>query len=183
MSRRAQENLIAIAFLIVFLGVIVLCLDFGVRARKVPLPVAVFGLTLIAIQLVWQNLRSTEELKVDLLEVMTRREKRETVPAAGAAAPPAAAEPAPVLPRPAWRREAGAYGIIAALLALVLLIGPMPAIFVFTGGYFFLSKHYSWQKGLIYTTVFTVVVYLLFVTVLQIQLYHGVLEPLVERYR
>jgi len=31
--------------------------------------------------------------------------------------------------------------------------------------------------------LFTLVVYLLFVTALQIQLYHGVLAPLVERYR
>ena len=182
MSRRVQENLIAIAFLIVFVGVIVLCLDFGVRARKVPLPVAVFGLTLIVIQIIWQNLRSTEELKVDLLEVLARRGEQEIVPEKNAGAP-VAAEPAPNSRRPSWHREAGAYGIVTALLAMVLLIGPMPAIFVFTGGYFFLSKHYSWLKGLIYTTVFTVVVYLLFVTALQIQLYHGVLAPLVERFR
>lgn len=181
MSRRVQENLIALAILIVFLGVIVLCLDFGVRARKVPLPVAVFGLTLIVIQIIWQNLRPTQELKVDLLEVLARREKPEIVPAMNAGAP-VAAEPAPDLQRPSWRREAGAYGIVAALLALVLLVGPMPAIFVFTGAYFLLSKHYSWQRGLIYTTVFTVVVYLLFVTALQIQLYHGVLTPWVERF-
>jgi hypothetical protein len=182
MSRRVQENLIAIAFLIVFLGVIVLCLDFGVRARKVPLPVAVFGLILIVIQIVWQNLRSTEDLQVDLLKVLTRREEREIVPEEGAGAP-VAADSAPNSQRPSWRREAGAYGIIAALLAMVLLFGPIPAIFVFTGGYFILSKHYSWRKGLIYTTVFTVVVYLVFVTALQIQLYHGVLAPLVERFR
>lgn len=182
MSRRVQENLIAIAFLIVFLGVIVLCLDFGVRARKVPLPVAVFGLTLIVIQIIWQNLRSTEELKVDLLEVLARREEKAIVPEKNAGAP-VAAESAPNSQRPSWHREAGAYGIVAALLALVLLIGPIPAIFVFTGGYFLFSKHYSWLKDLIYTTVFTAVVYLLFVTALQIQLYHGVLTPLVERFR
>lgn len=182
MSRRVQENLIAIAFLIVFLGVIVLCLDFGVRARKVPLPVAVFGLILIVIQIIWQNLRSTEELKVDLLEVLARREEQGIVPEKNAGAP-VAAEPAPNLQRPLWQREAGAYGIVAVLLAMVLLIGPMPAIFVFTGGYFLLSKHYSWRKGLIYTIVFTAVAYLLFVTALQLQLYHGILAPLVERFR
>ena len=66
---------------------------------------------------------------------------------------------------------------------MVLLFGPIPAVFVFTGGYFLLSKHYSWRRGLIYTAVFTAVVYLLFVTALQIQLYHGVLAPLVERFR
>lgn len=181
MSRRVQENLIAIAILLVFVGVIVLCLDFGARARKVPMPVAVFGLILIVIQIVWQNLRSTEELKVDLLEVLARRDAQEIVPAPNAGAP-VASESALSLQRPAWQREAGAYGIIAALLALVLLIGPIPAIFVFTGGYFVLTKHYSWRKGLFYTSAFTVVVYLLFVTALQIQLYHGVLTPLVERF-
>jgi hypothetical protein len=35
---------------------------------------------------------------------------------------------------------------------------------------------------LIYTTIFTAAIYLLFVAALQIQPYHGLLAPLVERF-
>jgi hypothetical protein len=182
MSRRTQENLIAIAFLIVFVGVIVLCLNYGVRARKVPLPVAIFGLVLIVIQIIWQNLRSTGDLQVDLLEVLTQREDKEGA-SGKTAGEPVAVGSAPNAQRPSWRQEALAFGIVGVMLTLFLLLGPIPAIFVFTGGYFLLSRHYSWRRGLVYTVVFTAAVYLLFVVALEIQLYHGILEPLVERFR
>ena len=41
MSRRTQENLIALAFLAVFIGVIVMSLDYGPRARMIPLTTCV----------------------------------------------------------------------------------------------------------------------------------------------
>ena len=47
MSRRTQENLIALAFLAVFIGVIVMSLGYGPRARMIPLPLASFGVILI----------------------------------------------------------------------------------------------------------------------------------------
>ncbi len=181
MTRRTQENLMALAILAVFIGVIVMTLGYGPRARMVPLPVALFGLVLLVVQIIWQNLRSAEELQVDLLEVLTRRKEQEG--AAEKTGESAGGRGEPRESRPAWRREANAFGIVAALLGLVLLFGPIPAIFLFTGGYFLLSRHYSWLKGFIYTATFTAAVYLLFVVALEVQLYHGVLEPLVERFR
>jgi hypothetical protein len=61
---------------------------------------------------------------------------------------------------------------------MVILAGPVPAIFVFTGGYFMLSGHYTWRRSLVYTAIFTVVIYLLFAVALDVQLYHGLFEPL-----
>lgn len=181
MSRRAQENLIAVMILIVFVGIIALCMDFGPRARMVPLPLAIFGLILIGAQIIWQNLRSAGELKVDLLEVLTGKTEEQSV--SGTADVSSTEEVAPADRRPRWRREVAANGIVALFLGLILLFGPIPAVFIFTGGYLFLSKHYPWFKGLVYTFVFTAVIYLLFVTTLEIQLYHGILEPLVDRFR
>jgi len=171
MSRRAQENIAAAVILAVFAGVIVLSLDFGPRARMIPLPLAIFGVVLTVVQLLWQNLRSTEELQIELIAV-TRPVKVE----APAAKPVQDA-------RPSWRKEAAAYGIVALLLALVLGLGPIPAVFLFTAGYFVLTRHYSWLTGLIYTVLFTLSVYLLFFVVLQIQPYHGLLEPLIARFQ
>lgn len=176
MSRRTQENLIAVVVVIVFIGVIVTSLDFGPRARMIPLPLAAFGLILIVAQIIWQNLRSGGELKVDILEVLTKKTEEESIPeGAGSSAVKAGG--------PRWRREATAIGIVALFLGLILLLGPIPAVFLFTGGYLLISRHYSWFKGLLYTAVFTAALYLLFVTALEIQLYHGILEPLVNRFR
>lgn len=174
MSRRTQENIMAGAILCVFIGVIVMSLDYGPRARMIPLPLATFGVILIVIQLVWQNLRSTDELQMDMLQMLTQRAEQQSAekPEEGGGKR-----------KSSWRRELTALAIVAALVTLILLIGPIPAVFAFTGAYFLLSRYYSWFKGLVYTTAFTVAIYLLFVVALEVQLYHGLLEPLVERFR
>jgi len=171
MSRRVQDNLVAVALLALFAGVIWLCQDFGPRARMIPLPLAIFGLILTAIQIIWQNVGSTDELRMDMIEVPA---PDSTVAQSGpvAATRPAAQRGA------SWREEAGALGIVAVLLALVLLLGPIPAVFLFTGGYFLITRHYSLRAGVIYTAVFTAATYLLFFVALEIQPYHGILAPL-----
>ncbi len=179
-SRRAQENLAVIALAAVFVGVIVMSLDYGPRARMVPLPVATFGLVLALIQLVWQNLRSSEDLHVDIFASMTRRAERS---AAEQPQEPEGARAQPQARRPRWQRELAAYGVVAALVGLIFLVGPIAAVFVFSAGYFLGVSRYSWRRGLVYTIALTAGVYLLFVVALDIQLYHGVLEPLVERLR
>lgn len=179
MSRRVQENLIAAVMVMMFIGVIIMCLDYGPRARMVPLPLAIFGLIMMVAQIVWQNLRSTQELHVDLLEVLTRNKAKNNVP--GQDGEPITEEAVTADRGPLWRLEANAFGIVMAFLGLIMLLGPITAVFLFTGGYFVISKHYSWRKGLVYTVVFTATVYLLFVVALEIQLYHGVLEPLIRR--
>jgi len=180
MSRKLQENLVVGLIILVLLGVIYLSLGYGPRARMVPIPVAAFGLVLAVVQLVWQNLRSTDELYVDLLEVLTRRGDGGQV--LGPMADTPAADPKRAAPR-LWPKEIAALGLVLGFLGLVLLIGPIPSIFIFTGGYFLVSRHYPWPKALGYTFVFTIAVYLLFVVALEIQLYHGVIEPLVEYSR
>ena len=174
MSRRAQENLVAAVILCVFIAVIAMSLEYGPRARMIPLPLAIFGIILIVLQMIWQNLRAGDDLHMDLLQTLTRRAEQAGTAAAGEGGAKS---------RSSWRREMTALGIVAALVGLILLVGPIPAVFLFTGAYFMLSRHYSWPKGLVYTVVFTGVVYLLFVIALEVQLYHGMLEPLVEWLR
>src|SRR5688572_15532031 len=168
MSRRACENLVAVILLCVFASVIYLSQDFGPRARMIPLPLAIFGIILTLIQLVWQNLGSTDALQMEMISVAERQI--------------AAVTPEAPVPQKlgGWKREAGAFGIVALLLAMVLLIGPFPAVFLFTAGYFVLSRQYSWKAGLVYTFIFTACVYLLFGVALGIQPYHGLLAPLLD---
>jgi hypothetical protein len=172
-SRRTQENLAALLILAVLIGVIYLSFDYGPRARMVPLPVAILGVILVVIQLVWQNVRARNDLQVDLLRVITKQGENEIAPA-----PAAGGEEAVV---PTRGREAKAFAMVAIFLALVLLAGPIPAAALFTFGYFVMSGHYRWGKAAIYTALFTGAIYLLFVVALDVQLYHGVLESLVHR--
>jgi hypothetical protein len=173
MSRRTQENLAALVFLAIFIVVIVLSLDFGPRARMIPLPLASLGVVLALVQLVWQNLGSTDTLKMDMIRV----EKPQGIEAP---APDAAA--AEEHTAPSARRRAAAYGIVAGLLALTLAVGPMPAVFVFTLGYFLVTRYYSPLRAFVYTCLFTAAVYLLFFALLEINPYHGLLAPLIARF-
>jgi len=168
MSRHAQENLASVLLLAVFAGVIVLCQDFGPRARMIPLPLAVFGIVLTLIQMAWHNLGSTEELQMDMIAV-----EAPDVPADGA---PAVQQNRPS--GPAWLREARAYGMIGLLLLLIHLVGVMPSAFIFTAGYFIVTRYCSWPLSLVYAAMLTLSLYLLFVVALEMQPYHGLLAPL-----
>jgi hypothetical protein len=176
MSRRTEENVVAVIVLAVFAAVIVMSLGYGPRARLVPIPVAVIGIILTVIQLAWQNLRAAEDLHIDLLEVLTKGggkpEAREPDKDAAKARERVAAQEK--------RRELRAFMLVLGLTGAVVLLGPMPSILLLTIGYFTLSRHYSPARSAVYGALFTLAVYLLFVVALQIQLYHGVLQPLVD---
>lgn len=175
MSRRTQENIVVAVCFAIFIGAIVLSLDFGPRARMIPLPLATFGVILALVQLVWQNVGSTDALKMDMIRV---EKHRGTPPASEEAMQEAKAQEA----APSLRRRASAYGIVAALLALILAIGPLPAVFVFTLGYFLVTRYYTPWMALVYTSLFTGALYALFFVVLQITPYHGLLAPLIARF-
>ena len=165
MSRHAQENLASILLLAFFAGVIVLCQDFGPRARMIPQPLAGFGIALTLIQMAWHNFGSTAELQMDMISVQ-------------APAIPVAEMPATPVKKPSWQREATAYGMVGVLLTLTFATGVMPAAFLFTAGYFMVTRYCSWQLSLVYAAVLTGSLYLLFVVALQMQPYHGLLAPL-----
>jgi hypothetical protein len=176
MNRRVQENVVAMVFLAIFIGVIVLSLDFGPRARMIPLPLATLGVILALIQLVWQNLGSTDALRMDMIRV----EKPTGAPAEPEAEASRAGQT--TAPEPTLRKRAGAYGIVAGLLGMILAFGPVPAVFVFTLGYFLVTRYYTSLLALVYAAVFTSAIHLLFFVVLEVNPYHGLLAPLVARF-
>jgi hypothetical protein len=166
MTRGTQENMISVLLLAVFGGVLWLCQDFGPRARLIPQPLAVFGIALTLIQLVWHNMG------------------RDTAPAMEMISVDAGAIPGDGEGRPREERtqeqlgrwgEAGAFCIVALLLALVFTTGIFPAVFLFTAGYLVLSGYCTPFRGLAYSVVMTLAIYLLFVGGLEMQPYHGLL--------
>jgi Tripartite tricarboxylate transporter TctB family len=179
MSRRLQENLVAAFLLLLFTAVLVMSFDYGPRARLVPVPIAIIGIVLTLAQLVWQNLRGADELHVDVLELVAGRDgsnrreaarrevaQSETGGAAGQHAPGA---------------QARAFAIVAVLLALFLLLGPVPAMFLFSAGYFLLTGE-SWVRGLLYAFLCAGSLYLVFGYTLQVQLNRGLAAPWIGQY-
>jgi len=166
-SRHAQENLVSVLLLALFAGVIVLCQDFGPRSRMIPLPLAVFGILLTLLQLAWHNFASPDDLQMDMLSVQAPEAK------AGDAPPPEKKKP------PLWR-EFAAYGMVGLLLVLIFVTGVIPAAFLFTAGYFMVTRYCSWWRSLAYAAILTVSLYLLFVVALEMQPYHGLLAPLFQ---
>lgn len=173
MSRRAQENLIAGILLAGFIGVIVLSLDYSPRSRLVPLPMAVLGALLVTIQLVWQNLRSVDELQVDVLEFLTGHARTERSEAAGGDNGSKTTQA---------MKNVIAFAMVAALLAAFLLLGPIPAIFLFTAGYLILTGYSSWPRGLAYGAIFTAIIVVVFGYILKIPLDRSILLPGIGQY-
>ena len=177
MSRRAQENIVAAVLLAGFLAVIVLSFDYSPRARFVPLPVAIFGLILVAIQLVWQNLRSPDELHIDILEVLTGQSRDKDGPASDGAKAAGARKD-----KGSASKHVIAFVMVALLLAGFLLLGPIPSIFLFTAGYLVLTGYFPWPKGLVYAAVLTVIVIVVFGYILEIPLDRSILLPGIGQY-
>jgi hypothetical protein len=167
MTRRMQENLVSVLLLAVFGGVLWLCQDFGPRARLIPQPLAVFGIVLTLIQLAWHNLGRDSTPVMEMISVDTG-----AIPADGEGRP---REERTQEQLGRWG-EAGAFGIVALLLALVFTAGIFPAVFLFTAGYLILSGYCTPLRGLAYSALMTLAIYLLFVAGLEMQPYHGLLD-------
>lgn len=180
MSRHAQENIVIVLVIGFFAAVLLTSLGFGPRARLVPIPIAALGIILGIVQLIWQNLQSADELHIDLLEFLKKNNEgsdlRESVE------DQEAAETKAVASKDSDGRIVRALGMVVGFVGLILLIGPMPSIFIFTAAYFILSKHYTWPRSLVYAAMFVIAVYLLFVVGLELQLYHGIIQPVLDWY-
>jgi len=167
-----QQNLVAAALVCIFCGYIAVTLSFGPNARLVPLPIALVGLACLIAQILRQNLRQGPEPDElgPLVALADRRRQPSSVPVA----PPAD-------PRGEARRERMALGIVALFVLLVVALGPVPAVFLFSAGYLSLTKRFSVATAVAIAAAFAAAIYLLFVVGLELELYHGLLEPLVSR--
>ena len=170
MSRRMQENLVALVILGIFVAAIVASLDYGPRARLVPIPIAAIGILFIVGQLVLQNLKSEDSLHIDLLEFLTKPGDKTDPALAETAASVASPAAAAAKRGPTPMSELQALGIVALLVAIFLVLGPIPAMFVFSAGYFIVSRHYAPWKGIAFSAFWTILVYLVFSTGLKVQL-------------
>jgi len=180
MSRRAQENVLAAIIACVFIGYLLIATGFGPNARLVPLPIAGIGLVCLLIQIVRQNraggLDKNAFGPLSLLIGDRAPQPR------GVVTPQTDSSTGSQPTDSSTARERRAFGFVGLFVALIAALGPVPAVFLFCAGYLAISKHYSIGRAIASAAVFAIAVYLLFVVGLDLQLYHGLLEPIVDRF-
>jgi hypothetical protein len=181
MSRRVQENIVGVIMLAVFVVMLYLTFGYSSRARLVPLPVCILGIILATAQLIWQNLPAAGELRVNILDVMGRGRIKASAPAP-AGGQPTQPQGADVNLARKPGGELSAFGIIAILLGLVFVVGPLPSVFLFTAGYLALTRHCSPARAVLYALACAAVLYGLFGFALGVQLNRGLLSGFIAEY-
>ena len=176
MSRRTQENVIAGLLVALFAVYLLMTLSLGPNARLVPVPIALLGLGFLLIQIVNQNRSDGREFQLDLLASLTGGVASSDVDQDE----DVSGESNPGDTPAAFPRELQAAGFLAAFIGLILVLGPIAAVFVFTSGFFVVTRHFPPLKAVTVAGVCTLALYLLFAVGLQLQMYHGVLAPLFE---
>jgi len=178
-SRRTQENIVAGVFLALFLALLYMTVGYSSRARLVPLPIAVLGVCFAVAQLLWQNFRAANELNINALDLIMKRDVIEKAPIDRRAVQADEAEPQAT---DRWRSEAWTFGMVAMLLSLVLVVGPLPAVWVFTAGYLAITRHSSLARAVIYAFACVAVLYGLFGYTLGVQLNRGLISGVLVDY-
>lgn len=181
MSRRVQENIVGVIMLAVFVVMLYLTFGYSSRARLVPLPVCILGIILAIAQLIWQNLPAAGELRVNILDVMGRGAIK-TPAAAPAGGQPTQPQGTDLNLARKPGGELSAFGIIAILLGLVFVVGPLPSVFLFTAGYLALTRHCSPARAVLYALACAAVLYGLFGFALGVQLNRGLLSGFIAGY-
>ena len=173
MSRSAQENLVLVLIVGLLIAVIVAAMDYGPRARLVPIPIAAIGLIMALGQLFLQNFRADKDLHIDLMDFVANRSAEIGIEADESAGKDKSDKEADTRGREMFRREIYAFGFVGLLVVLFWLFGPLVSAFVFTTGYFLLSRHFSITTSLVYSIGFASVVYVIFGIWLDVNLMDG----------
>lgn len=176
MTRRTQENFVVAILICVLIATLVAAMEYGPRARLVPIPIAVLGLIMAVGQLFLQNFHSEKELRIDVLELVSRRSADREAIDDTASEGEKTDDPAETDPDERARffqREKTAVGFILFLVAIFMLFGPLASVFIFTAGYFILTQHRSPVKSLVFAAGFTALTYIVFTLWLSVDLLRG----------
>jgi hypothetical protein len=169
MSRRVQDNIVALIILVIFVAAIIASMEYGPRARLVPIPIAALGAVLVILQLIFQNLRPDTNLQVNLLEVLTSKAPIDAAKSVETIASPEVPAEAAKKPDGFGSSDAKVIGIVALLIGMIILLGPYAAMFLFTAGYFIASRQYAVPKALLYALGYSILCYLIFTVALDVQ--------------
>lgn len=178
MSRRAQENLVAVLLLAVFAGFLMLSFRYGAKARMIPIPVAVVSMLLVAAQLILQNTRHGVHLNIDPAEFFRGGKGVDHAGAGqGAVSGEEGDAGSPSLDDTRTTKEPGgsewtAIGMVALFVGMVWFLGLLAAVFLFVTGYVLLARR-KWMVALMCGGAIEITVYAFFVNLLHLQVNDG----------
>ena len=142
MSRRAQENLILVALLATFAGFAAVSLTYDGLSKFGPLIVASVSIAVVLGQLAVSNLH-WDFRTVSAREIFARSSSH--IPTAVTEKVPTAVDAA----GSTGGRELKGFGLVAAFLAAILVIGLLPAVFCLLAGYLYFVGHARWYVSLL----------------------------------
>jgi hypothetical protein len=169
MSKRAEENIVAAALVLIFVAFLAVSMEYGERARMIPIPVSIASLILIGLQIFLQNFRRDFNLNVNAADIFRGSQSglavQDEVSTQGAQGIKVhGAE---------GGREAHAIAIVVLFMLLILLLGIIPAIFIYVAGYFIRNAKIFWVKALVCAGIADFCIYALFGWILKIFMYKG----------
>ncbi|MFZ5943194.1 MAG: tripartite tricarboxylate transporter TctB family protein [Bacillota bacterium] len=166
MSRRAQENLVAFLFLLFFLVMIYLSFDYTYKARMVPVTIYIISALIMLLQIYFMNFKKDVNLNIDTAELLTGGKSSESDIKVGQAEQVKIQEVK-------GGSELSAILLIVGYLVATLLIGMLPAMFLFVFGFFIFITKMKWHISLLITIATQASIYILFAYILQIKFYEG----------
>lgn len=169
MTKRTEENIVAVIFLVIFIAVIIMSMGYGVRARLVPLPIASGSAVLVLAQLILQNTKKNVDFSVDASELFRGSKTGQAVQDEKSKTGSTDLKVKKIGGGNEWR----GLGLVGIYFLIILLIGIMPAVFIFVLGYFLFVAKIKWIRALLYSVLCEVAIYVLFVMLLQVQMYQG----------
>lgn len=173
---RAMDNIAVGVVLAIFLLAIYLSFGYGFRARLVPIVVASFGVIVLVAQLVLQNLKSGASLDINVLELISRGAAEEVEPVVGApGAKVRTPEDGGALGRK-WVREFLGIALVLVFLGVFIVLGPLPAIFLFMATYLATSRYAGVLRALAYAAATVLAIHIVFTVWLGVDLDIGLVK-------
>ena len=148
--------------MVVAAGFVAGAAQFGPMARRIPLIVSIPVLILSILQVITE-IRAGSHRKVDAVDFFGLEKVEKGKRGAGGE-------------ESKRRREWRIVAWVAAFLGLTYLAGFIASIAVFTALYFRLENRVGWRKSLVIALITTVAIYVLFVGLLQVPFYRGILS-------
>lgn len=173
---RAIDNLAVAVVLGVFLLAIYLSFDYGFRARLVPIVVASFGVIVLVAQLIVQNLKSSAALDINVLDLISRGAAEEVAPVGGVPGRAARSGGDGGLLDRRWVRELLGIGLVVGFLGVFLVLGPLPAVFLFMAGYLAASRYAGILRALVYGAATALAIHIVFTVWLGVDLDIGLVR-------
>jgi hypothetical protein len=165
MKRSTQELVMAIIFMLACLGFALVSFKYGYRARLVPLPVAIFSIAMVLIDLFFERVLG-RRMAVDADEIFIKNKR------SGDSCQPVKAER--LDGHPEWM----ALLVVAMLLALVLIFGVIGGLFLYIFIFFKFFNRVSVIKAGVWAGAVTASVYVVFGLFLHVVFYKGILAAL-----